>query len=1287
MNLTLHLIRKDLRALRWPLLLWIAACLTHLGLRLAQFARGDAAPLTPFWRGIETTHRWDHTAVFALPVLIIPVLLHLDPLRGALSFWKTVPISRARLLTAKSLTLIAFFIALPFVCEVVYFLKAGLSVVLANALADWAWRFLPGIAAVVLGCAFTRSLKVGVPGVALALWLAAIVFQWPYGRDRIANPLLGRAAPKPPGLIAPPAGSRIEIVPKSVQFARINYKSDAAPGGDQWTEERLAATLRLHASGLPADVLVSSLRLQGANVQLPGRTLEETDEASKERSIRYFGTELMNTEMFARGTNGNPGQLPAQEQREEFGSNNSRIAGMDANEWSASSGYFRVAAKDVPPTGALIEGKVLVSLVRRRLIATLPIVEGAQWRPGLHRFTLSDVPPSQATLVNFHARLTTVLADPRGDTGQLALTPASNFALWIEHASLPFRKRLITIPSASWRAERTALSAPNLFAISDAASTTDITRSRKRTDFAPSFDPVAAMRNGATPLTVARFAEEQAQVRNWHLALYTYEDLGSVEIPLKAVVPRPSLASDEEDAEDKLKPPPPSLGLTLAEVNIPANPSRAEAEQIFARIADLAKPHRDDSIRRHENLLLKKLAALGPDHLEVLLAAARDALQRGPVREFDPRYFDHPDPRNRQEWLLKEENWNRSNAFWRRVIIVACDIARPGDKEVILRFHSPTVNLLRAIEPHGWENDALPAMCAVAAGELVPESWLNLFARHPEPQTRAALLAQIRQRNIAPFRVAEFIASGALPGREAATVLWETAVANTGNLEALTPAFPLAVKHGVEIIPRDLLRIMRFKRDDVAARNDTPFKTVQSAFVQSFSLRSECPPTVAAAGPWLEQNAFALPFDDASGRYQADGIAAPPIDPAKWGEVSDPVGAGSARVDGDALTLTAAGTIADFWNTRQTSPRVMREVEGDFTAEVTAHPAFDPGPAWDRHNPNAIFQSAGLLVDAGSERWIRWEQALEKNPGVPSVREETFRSGRNAVFARQTKEWDPKKPVRLRLSRHGDLFTTAWNQEDGAWVESPAQRNLGWPRKVRAGLLIVNTCARPLLVRFTDFKIESASAEPLALADPIPSHPDGEPTPDGAQLGDYGTVANPIRSGIFKTEGGTLSLDVAPNAPSDYFLPQRLTAPRVLREIEGDFTLEATIAPTPRKDYNSAELLIAAGADFYLRIGLAVNNGGKLFFTSDYAERGRPAGIVNLEAARDFTKPIRIRLQRRGWLLTVAHQQDGGEWTEFYPLNLRAWPEKIQAGVAALNTSNEPFTAVFSDFKLTRDAK
>lgn len=55
--------------------------------------------------------------------------------------------------------------------------------------------------------------------------------------------------------------------------------------------------------------------------------------------------------------------------------------------------------------------------------------------------------------VNFGAALATVTADPRGDTGGLALTPQTRFDVWIEHNALPYRKHAQTISSAAWRSQ------------------------------------------------------------------------------------------------------------------------------------------------------------------------------------------------------------------------------------------------------------------------------------------------------------------------------------------------------------------------------------------------------------------------------------------------------------------------------------------------------------------------------------------------------------------------------------------------------------------------------------------------------------------------------------------------------------------------------------------------------------------------------------------------------------------------------------------------------------------
>jgi regulation of enolase protein 1 (concanavalin A-like superfamily) len=1248
MNLTLHIIRKDLRALRWGLILWVAACLTHLGLRLAQHVRGDDADFNAFWRSIEPSDRWDYAAMVILPILLIPLLLHLDPLRGRLAFWKTVPIGRGRLLRAKAIPVVALFVLLPFVCEVIYFVSAGLSAVLGAALTDWALRFLPGIAAIVVGCLLTRSLKTGVPAVAVCLVLAFFLARWPSGRDRASVKMFRQAATKPAGSISAPAGARIEIVSPSIELNRVMHSD-----GTKLKEERVRVSLEIHAGGLPENVVVGNIQLELNDLQLPDRVVPALEKESMPPV--YFASS----------------GLPLQEQRADM-SNHFFSNAKDAAHWEVSSRYYRIALKDLPAAGLHVKGKVRVALSRREILAKLPLEKNAAWAPGVHHFSLPDISDPSGTTISFHSRLRTILADPRGDTGGLALTPGTTFHLWLEHNTLPYRARQLTIPFEAWRPgfrpASMATMMPGMNGNNSTAST-DLTRSLNRSIFTHRFDPVEARREEETPLALMRFAEERAAMQNWHLTIVRYSDVGTVELPLDSVVRKPVYQQNEDN--DQLSAPRPSLAAELEEVKVPAKPSRDEANKAIAKIIEIAERQNEKSIRDHEGPLLDKLSAVGAGNLEALLSATA-------TFNLEPKEFGGNRPRNRLQYQFMTSGPDRG-VFWRRVLKAACDLARPEDKGLILRYHSPRVDLLPVIVANGWEAEALPAMYQFAATERVPEGWREVFARHPGPQTHSALLSQIRLRVLKPEQVAKLIERGAVEGREAATAVWEMITTNTGNYTLLQPAFALAVRHGAEGIPRDLQRFLRMPRESWSMSSTTPYSSVQKACTQSFALHSDCPAEPSDAVTWLEKNVHDLSFNAASGRYELRGKAAAPRDLARWGRFIDPLGLGAAKTEGADLILTSGGHKPDSVDE---FPRVMREVEGDFTMEVTVQPAFDLAQAWSRQGKD-VFQGAGLLLQAGT-RWIRWERGLYKNADGHELREETMRAGKSTVVRRQNDTWDPAKPVRLRMSRRGDSFTTAWSQNDKPWVEAPASRNLGWPAKVLIGVCSTNYVSRLFPARFTSLKFEATSQEPAQVYPPIEPHPVGPATASGTSLGEWGAVENPIGSGLFTVEGTALSVAVAPRY-SDYNIQAYQTAPRVMREVEGAFTFEATIEPTVKLDWNSSEVLLTAGPDYYVRLGIAVGWGSKLAFHAERAEAGGQAGGISMDAKRDLTKPIRIRLQRRGQLLHIAQQQEGGEWIQFRPVQFGAWPSKVQVGVAALNTSKELFTAKFLDVKLTRD--
>ena len=125
MNFVWHIVKKDLRALRWPLVVWVALIAAKLAmgvLLLTSDTTGDQE-LFDTLSGISKVL----AGLEFLGVVLVAALIQEDMLVGTTAFWITRPISGARLLTAKLLGLGIIFVVLPVLVTVPWWLGCHLS--------------------------------------------------------------------------------------------------------------------------------------------------------------------------------------------------------------------------------------------------------------------------------------------------------------------------------------------------------------------------------------------------------------------------------------------------------------------------------------------------------------------------------------------------------------------------------------------------------------------------------------------------------------------------------------------------------------------------------------------------------------------------------------------------------------------------------------------------------------------------------------------------------------------------------------------------------------------------------------------------------------------------------------------------------------------------------------------------------------------------------------------------------------------------------------------------------
>ena len=135
--------------------------------------------------------------------------------------------------------------------------------------------------------------------------------------------------------------------------------------------------------------------------------------------------------------------------------------------------------------------------------------------------------------------------------------------------------------------------------------------------------------------------------------------------------------------------------------------------------------------------------------------------------------------------------------------------------------------------------------------------------------------------------------------------------------------------------------------------------------------------------------------------------------------------------------------------------------------------------------------------------------------------------------------------------------------------------------------------------------------------------------------------------------------------------------------VAADFTPSATSSAEGRVPFLGAGFVLMASERTYVRLERAAF---RRDFVSSYAswELRRDGDFV--VSGDTTTRPMkgkeaRLRLERKGDKLLAAVSEDGKEWFDLPPIEVKL-PAKVKLGVTANSTCTEPFAPHFERFRL-----
>jgi hypothetical protein len=393
------------------------------------------------------------------------------------------------------------------------------------------------------------------------------------------------------------------------------------------------------------------------------------------------------------------------------------------------------------------------------------------------------------------------------------------------------------------------------------------------------------------------------------------------------------------------------------------------------------------------------------------------------------------------------------------------------------------------------------------------------------------------------------------------------------------------------------------------------------------------------------------------------------------------------------LPLQAADASGGHWET------VVSE-DGAFSVEMPATPNFRSNRPGSGRNGQAHVVGKGYRSGTGS--YI--VQRADFPPNVVLGSDDSRLDSQRDELARQYGgNATGERKIQLDGGMPGREFTIRGRPRGEIGLVIVRVREYVVGRSVYA--LIVSSSVDGTLPEQTDRFLGSlkliagGATKPAAVAAaPAASAPPRRRTaaaagsgPAESAIAGWGTAIDPDRDCKVHPEGETLVIDV-PNKPHNLTPFSGLfNVPRVVREVEGDFELQVKVdgefkpvGPAERLDdepSNGAGLiLLGEGQEHIILDRIAFLRRERLMTSVELAQRG-PGGNRGRRNPQLGDGTTYLRLARKGNQILASVSSDGKEWKSLEPLESRL-PARLKVGVVAINTSKQPFSATFSEFRL-----